>query len=158
MANQTTLAKGGSTVPVATQTLTRWDHEIDIADAAGTVTTGGYTVVLNIPADTYVTLEQVEVVTALDLDSGASDRVDIGDSADDDEWVSNATTLTAGTNLTLLKVNGTPGNVYTAADTIRLKLTGDKLAGGTANATGKLRFVGTIMSTARNAMAATFTP
>lgn len=129
-----------------------WTHEIDISDWAATVTTGGYIVVLNIPADTYFTLEQVEVVTALSLDASSS-RVDIGDSADDDEFVSNATTLTAGTNLTLIKTNGTPGNVFTAADTLRLKLTGDKLAGGTANATGVLRFVGTIASTARNAMA-----
>jgi len=151
MANQTTLAAGGTSGVTGGFAPTIWRHEIDIADAAGTVTTGGYTVVINIPADTYFTLEQVEVVEALDLDSGSSDRVDIGDSADDDEFVSNATTLTAGTNLTLLKVNGSSGNVYTASDTIRLKLTGDKLAGGTANATGKLRFVGTIMSTARKA-------
>lgn len=152
MTNQTTLALGGTSgVHGDLAAVRRWTHEIDISDAAGTVTTGGYTVVINIPADTYFTLEQVEVVTELDLDSGASDRVDIGDSSDDDEWVSNATTLTAGTNLTLLKVNGTPGNVYTAADTVRLKLTGDKMAGGTADATGVLRFVGTIMPTGRNA-------
>lgn len=132
----------------------RWVSEINIATYAATVTTGGYIVVMNIPADTYFTLEQVEVVTALSLDASSS-RVDIGDSADDDEFVSNATTLTAGTNLTLLKVNGSSGNVYTAADTIRLKLTGDKLAGGTANATGVLRFVGTIMDTSRKAAATT---
>ena len=157
MANILTLAKGGSGQALATEQLTRWTHEIDMADLASTVTTGGYAVVVNIPADTYFTLEQVEVVTAISLDASSS-RVDIGDSADDDEFVSNATTLTAGTNLTLIKVNGTPGNVFTAADTLRLKLTGDKLAGGTANATGILRFVGTIMSTKRNPIAATFTP
>ena len=132
----------------------RWTSEINIATYAATVTTGGYIVVMNIPADTYFTLEQVEVVTALSLDASAS-RVDIGDSADDDEFVSNASTLTAGTNLTLIKVNGSSGNVYTAADTIRLKLTGDKLAGGTANATGVLRFVGTLMDTSRKAAATT---
>lgn len=158
MANQTTLAKGGSTIAVGTSAPTRWTHEIDIADAAGTVATGEYTVVINIPADTEFYLKQVEVVTSLSLDSGASGRVDIGDSADDDEFVSNATTLTAGTNLTLLKYDGSSGPVYTSADTLRLKLTGNKLAGGTANATGKLRFVGEIMSTLRNPIAATFTP
>lgn len=160
MTNQTTLALGGpSTAPASGRNdgPQKWVHEIDIADTAATVTTGGYTVVMNIPADTYFTLEQVEVVTALSLDASSS-RVDIGDSADDDEFVSNATTLTAGTNLTLIKVNGSSGNVYTAADTLRLKLTGDKMAGGTANATGKLRFVGTIMSTARNAPMAVVTP
>ncbi len=153
MANQTNLALGGSTVAVANQGPTKWTHEINMADVTSLTTE--YTVVLNIPADTYFTLEQVEVVTTLDLDSGASDRVDIGDSADDDEFVSNATTLTAGTNLTLLKNNGSSGNVYTAADTLRLKLTGNKVG---STATGILRFVGTIMSTARNEIAATFTP
>lgn len=145
MANVTTLAKG-STSGVAGETIgiKRWTHEIDIADAvtAGLATTE-YVVVVNIPADTYFTLEQVEVVTALSLGAGA--RIDIGDSADDDEFVSNASTLTAGTNLTLLKVNGSSGNVYTAADTLRLKVTGGTIA------SGKLRFVGTIMSTERNA-------
>lgn len=156
MANQTTLALGGSSYVIGQDVPRKWSHEIDIADAAGTVTTGGYTVVINIPADTKFTLEQVEVVEAISLDASSS-RIDIGDSADDDEFVSNATTLTAGTNLTLLKNNGSSGNVYTSADTLRLKLTGDKMAGGTADATGKLRFVGTIMSTARNAPMTTAT-
>lgn len=152
MANVTTLAAGGTVGASAGNNVSpnRWTHEIDIADAVDAgVTTGGYVNIIDLPADTYFTLEQVEIVTTLDLDSGASDRVDVGDT-DDDEFVSNATTLTAGTNLTLLKVNGTPGNVYTSADSVRLKLTGDKLAGGTADATGVIRFVGTIMSTARN--------
>jgi len=145
MANVTSLALG-STVGVAGETIgiQRWEHEISIAAlvTAGLLTTE-YAVVLNVPADTYLTLEQVEVVDALSLGAGA--RIDIGDSADDDEFVSNATTLTAGTNLTLIKVNGSSGNVYTAADTIRLKVTGGTIA------SGKLRFAGTIMSTARNA-------
>lgn len=145
MANVTTLAKGG-TSGVAGDTVgpQRWTHEMDIAQmvAAGLLTTE-YGVVMNIPADTYFTLEQVEVVTALSLGAGA--RIDIGDSADDDEFVSNATTLTAGTNLTLLKVNGSSGNVYTAADTLRMKVTGGTIA------SGRLRFVGIVMSTARNA-------
>lgn len=145
MSNVTTLAKGG-TSGVAGETIgiRRWTHEIDIADAvaAGLATTE-YVVVVNIPADTYFTLEQVEVVTALSLGAGA--RIDIGDSADDDEFVSNATTLTAGTNLTLAKVNGSSGNVYTAADTLRLKVTGGTIA------SGLLRFAGTIMPTGRNA-------
>ncbi len=145
MSNVTSLAIGGSTgVTKSENHLRIWTHEIDIADfvSAGGLTTE-YAVVLNIPADTYFTLEQVEVVDALSLGAGA--RIDIGDSADDDEFVSNATTLTAGTNLTLLKVNGSSGNVYTAADTLRLKVTGGTIA------TGKLRFVGTIGSAARNA-------
>jgi len=146
MANVTTLASGGTTGvgPLGLIAPRRWTHEIDIADfvTAGGLTTE-YAVVINIPVDTYFTLEQVEVVTALSLGAGA--RIDIGDSADDDEFVSNATTLTAGTNLTLIKVNGSSGNVYTAADTLRLKITGGTIASGV------LRFAGIIMSTARNA-------
>lgn len=137
MANVTTLAKGGTVgfsgngySPVVVH------HEIDIADAvaAGLATTQ-YIVVANLPADTFFELEQVEVVDTVVL--GGSARIDIGDSADDDEFVSNATTYTAGTNLTLLKNNGSSGNVYTAADSLRLKLTGDAIA----SATGKIRFV-----------------
>lgn len=100
---------------------------------------------LNVPADTYLTVEQVEVVTALSLGAGA--RIDVGDSASATVFVNNATTLTAGTNLTVASVKGSSGNVYTAADTIRVKVTGGTIA------TGKLRFVGTIMSTVRNAPA-----
>lgn len=141
----------GGTTGVATKNYApqKWEVEINIATYAATVTTGGYIVAVNIPEDTYFTLEQAEVITACSLDASSS-RVDIGDSQDDDEFVSNATTLTAGTNLTLIKVNGSYGNVYTTADTLRVKLTGDKLAGGTANATGKIRLWGWMASGARN--------
>lgn len=132
----------------------KWTNEIDIADYADTVTTGGYIVVLNVPADTTYTLDNVECVTAVSLDA-ATNRVDIGDSADDDEFVSNAATLTAGTNLTLLKTTGSVVGANPSADSIRLKLTGDKLAGGTADASGIIRFVGTIMDCSRNAPADT---
>lgn len=156
MANVTTLALGGATTGIVgsqAQGPQKWQHEIDIAEAvAAGVTTGGYVNIINVPADTYFTLEQAEIVTTLDLDSSTSDRVDVGDT-DDDEFVSNATTLTAGTNLTLLKVNGTYGNVYTTADSVRLKLTGDKLAGGTADATGKIRFAGFVCDMKRAARA-----
>lgn len=138
MANVTTLAKGGTGVaalanaefPVIIK------HEVDVAEAvaAGLATTE-YVVVTNIPADTYFRLLQVEVVETVSL--GGSARLDLGDSADDDEFVSNATTYTAGTNLTLLKGDGSSGDVYTAADTLRLKVTGL----GVASATGKIRFV-----------------
>lgn len=144
-------AKGGTSgIGGEAMGIKRWTNEIDLADWTTTLTTGGYIVVMNIPANTYFTLEQVECVTTVDADA-TTERLDIGDSADDDEFVSNAATVTAGTDLTLIKVNGSSGNVYTSADTLRLKVTGDKLAGGTANATGIVRFVGTCMSTARNA-------
>lgn len=145
MANVTTFKAGGSTAGALGQRGNNvFTHELDIADF---VTAGGLTTELfrmvTIPANTYFQLRQVEVVTALSLGAGA--RIDIGDSADDDEFVSNATTLTAGTDLTLLKSNGSSGDVYTAADHISVKITGGTIA------TGKLRFVYEMYSTARNA-------
>jgi hypothetical protein len=147
MANVTSLAKGGTANSPATNRAPNIvTHEVNIASAvaAGLATTE-YVVVTNIPADTYFRLLQVEVVTSLSLGAGA--RIDLGDSADDDEFVSNATTLTAGTNLTLLKGDGSSGDVYTAADTLRLKVTGGTLASGI------LRFVWLQGDTARNALA-----
>lgn len=160
MTSQTSLALGGSSGVGSSQNRgpTAWFHEIDIADAATVVTTGGYTAVLNIPADTLVTVERFEIVEAVSLDSSTSGRIDLGDSSDDDQFISNLTTFTAGTDGTIVDSRGSPVGAYTAADSIRLKLTGDKLAGGTANATGKVRAVGTIMSTARNAPMETVTP
>lgn len=155
MTNTVLSRKGGSTAGPATsnrapQIVT---HEINIADYAAIVTTGGLAQVLYIPADTYFRLLRVEYVTAISLDSGGSGRIDIGDAADDDEFVSNSTTFTAGTDPTLLKGDGSSGDCYTAADAISLKLTGDKLAGGTANATGIVRFVWLQGDVSRNAKA-----
>lgn len=136
MANVTTLAMGGTTnVAVGNSVGSNlMKFEVDIAEAvtAGLATTE-YVVVVNIPADTYFQLRQVEVVETLSLGAGA--RIDIGDSVDDDEFVTNATTLTAGTNLTLLKSNLSNGDVTPTAETLRLKVTGGTIA------TGKLRFV-----------------
>lgn len=149
MANVTTFAKGGSAgSSVGNREIKLMTHELDIADfvTAGGATTNLFRVV-TIPADTYFRLLQVEVVTTVSL--GASARLDLGDSADDDEFVSNATTYTAGTNLTLLKGDGSSGDVYTAADHISLKVTGLTLG------TGKLRFVWLQGDTQRNAPAAT---
>lgn len=154
MANITTTAKGGTANSVAASNpLQLVTHEINIADVAATVTTGGYATIVNVPADTYYEFLQAEVVTTLDLDSSTSDRVDIGDETDDDQFVSNATTLTAGTNLTIATTVGSLGLVYTAGEAVRLKLTGDKLAGGTANATGIIRFVWLQGDTSRKAPA-----
>lgn len=108
---------------------------LDVADVAATVTTGGL-VKYVLPADTYFQFLNATCRTALDLDSSTSDRVDIGDDSDDDQYVSNATTLTAGTRLTVATPTHTDGLVVAAADFLSVKLTGDKLAGGTANATG----------------------
>lgn len=106
---------------------------------------------MTIPADTKVTIDQVEVITAFSLGS-TGNRLDLGDSADDDEFVSNATSYAAGTNLTLLKNVGSSGSVYSAADQLLLKISGNAIA------SGKLRVYGTAYSSARNAPAVTFTP
>jgi hypothetical protein len=148
MANVTTKAAGGtSTVSTGHYGEGLVFKEFDIATdyvAQGGLTTE-YAVIANIPADTFFELLQVEVITALALGAGA--RIDLGDSADDDEFVSNASTLTAGTNLTILKTDGSSGAVYTAADTLRLKVTGGTIA------TGKLRFVFRMLDTTRLAPA-----
>ena len=141
MTNITTTAKGGASTGNTSvgQAPVIVTHEINIADIAATVTTGGYATIVNIPDNTYFQFLQAECVTTVSLDASSS-RVDIGDVADDDQFVSNASTLTAGTVLTIATPTGSPGLVYDTTEAIRLKLTGDKMAGGTANATGIIRF------------------
>lgn len=114
--------------------------ELDISDVAATVTTGGLVKYI-LPANTYFQFLYAEVVTALAIDSGSSQRVDIGDESDDDQYVSNHTTTTAGTAMTVVTPTHTDGLVTGAADFLAVKLTGDKLAGGTANGTGIIRMV-----------------
>lgn len=135
MSNVSTLKKGGSTgtggnnyAPVIVH------HEIDIAAAvaAGLATTE-YVVVATIPANTYFRMLQIECVDSIVLGSGA--RVDVGDATTATQFVSNATTLTAGTDLTLANSIGAT-EVYPAASELRLKLTGASLA----STTGKIRF------------------
>lgn len=133
-------------------------HEIDIADALtnnSTATTGDQFAVVTVPADSFFELLQVENATALDLDSGSSQRIDVGDGTDDDEFLTNITTETAGTNHTITKQTFTGGQVISAADTMYLKLTGDKITAGTA--TGTIRFVFKMHDTARNAPMETIT-
>lgn len=110
---------------------------LDIADVASTVTTGGLVKYI-LPADTYFQFLNATARTALSLDSASSGRVDIGDQDDDDQYVTNQTTYTAGTRFTIASGGNThsDGLVVAAADFLAVKLTGDKLAGGTANATG----------------------
>jgi hypothetical protein len=134
---------GGSTGLVAagiTQPVRLVKIELDVADVAATVTTGGLVKYI-LPANTYFQFLYAEAVTTLDLDSSTSDRVDIGDASDDDQYVSNATTLTAGTAFTIATSTHTDGLVTGAADFLSVKLTGNKLAGGTADATGIIRMV-----------------
>lgn len=107
--------------------------EIDMADVAADTdfTTADSYTVLYIPTDSFFTLHQVECVTTL---SGIT-RIDIGDEDDDDEFVSNATTLTAGTNLTITKATHSDGAyVSGTAGQVRVKITGTP-------STGRLRLV-----------------
>jgi len=127
MANVTTLSAGSNnSLAIGTSVPKTYKFEVDIADAvtAGLLTTE-YVTVFTFPADTYLEILNIEVTTACSLGAGA--RIDVGDTTDDDEFVTNATTLTAGTNLTL-----TADSVKTlvAADEIRLKVTGGTIASG----------------------------
>lgn len=133
-------------------------HEIDIAAALAdnpTATSGDQFAVVTAPADTIFNLKLVENATALDLDSGSSQQIDVGDGSDDDEFVAAATTEAAGTVHTIAKATFTGGEVIAAADTVYLKLTGDKITDGTA--TGVVRFVWEQHDAARNAPMTTAT-
>lgn len=150
MADVTTKAAGGTdtTTGKGGEVLT---HVLDIADfvAAGGATTEQFRAV-NIPAKSVARLLAVEVTEALSLGTGA--RVDIGDSTDDDEFVTNATTLTAGTFLTLLKNDTTQGLFNSTADSIEAKITGGTIA------TGKLKFYYELAGASRTPADGTITP
>lgn len=133
-------------------------YEINIADALtdnSTATTGDQFAVVTVPADSFFELLQVENATALDLDSGSSQRIDVGDGTDDDEFLTNITTEAAGTVHTITKQTFTGGQVIGSSDTMYLKLTGDKITDGTA--TGIIRFVWKQHDAARNAPMDTIT-
>ena len=142
MTNSTAYKIGGTGEPIAAgyeAPVRLLKLELDIADVASTVTTGGYAELMTLPAYAYIRFIGAFSVTALSLDSASSGRVDIGDEDDDDQFVTNQTTYTAG--LVFTRASGgeyhTDGEMISAtAGSLRIKLTGDKLAGGTANATG----------------------
>ena len=127
--------------------------ELDVADVAATVTTGGYAELATLPAYAFVRFIGAKAVTALSLDSASSGRVDIGDEDDDDQFVTNQTTYGAG--LVFTRASGgeyhTDGEmISSSAGSLRIKLTGDKLAGGTANATGIIQVNLLVASGVRN--------
>lgn len=118
--------------------------ELDVADVASTVTTGGYAELLTLPANAFFRFIGAKAITALSLDSSSSGRVDIGDEDDDDQFCTNITTYTADT--VFARASGgeyhSDGEMMgAAAGSFRIKLTGDKLAGGTANATGIIQVI-----------------
>jgi len=127
MANVTSLVAGSGTgISAGVRNIRTVRHSIDIADAVteGLLTTE-YVTVFSFPADTYYKVLAVEVVEACSLGAGA--RLDVGDADDDDEYVTNATTLTAGTKLTL---TADTEKLQDAASEIRLKVTGGTIASG----------------------------
>jgi len=147
MTNVTTLKAGGALgASIGKSVVKVIEHEIDIADVvtAG-LTTGGVVTIATIPANTYFELLQAEVVTAIVL--GGSADFKMGDTDDDDQFVTTTATLTAGLELTLATPTGSLGPVYNATKDITMTLTGDNITAGTA--TGKIRFVWLAADTAR---------
>lgn len=147
MATLSNLVIGGSSlITITNLPLTILKFELDMADVAalGTFSTGDGIKLLDAPADTYFELVQAEVVTAL---AGIT-RVDVGDSQDDDEFITNQTTVSAGTNMTLTKETFTNGKVLSAADDFIVKLTGTP-------STGIIRFVALVGDATRVLPAAT---
>jgi len=158
MTNSTAFKIGGSTGTVSSgdsQPVRIVKVELDVADVAALVTSGGLATIMTLPANTYFQFLYAEAVTTIDLDSSTSDRVDIGDDSDDDQYVTNQTTLTAGTAFTIATPTHTDGLVTGAADSVTVKLTGDKLAGGTANASGIIRMCFLIGDCSRKAQMTT---
>lgn len=129
MTIHTTLAVGGNdVVSVGDQPLHVVKLELDMADVAANVTsfsTGDSITVLTLPTDTYFELIKAYCRTAL---AGIT-RVDIGDEAQADEMVSNATTVAAGTYFTIAKATHTDGIITQAASQINVKLTGTPSTG-----------------------------
>lgn len=105
--------------------------ELDMADVASatelgaTFVTGDSVTVLNLPEGTY--MELIKAYCRTDL-SGIT-QIDIGDEADDDENVAAATTLTAGTYLTIAKATHTDGPVVQAASRSDVKIAGTPSTG-----------------------------
>lgn len=127
----TTLGLGSDRLP-AFQTI---HFEIDMANVALDVTAGTFVsadqyVVMALPRYTQIQSIQATCVTALSLGAGA--RIDLGDLTANSAtfYVSNATTLTAGTTLTQA-VTTNPLYYYgAAADQLLLKITGATIATG----------------------------
>ena len=135
MATITTLSRGGDTTVPAGQlqsTVLKLDFVDLIADFtdAGGVTTDSVKI-MDIPADTFVEVLAIEVIGA-SISLGAGARIDVGDTGSATRYVSNASTVTNGTNLTIALIP----YLYTAADTLLVKITGGTIADG-----GGLRFV-----------------
>lgn len=118
-------------------------HEVNLAELRNITgfATGDQIALLSVPEDTLVLALVLENATAVTNVT----RFDLGDGSDDDRFVTNALTFTAGTNHTI--VLDAPYH-YTAADTIDLKVTGT-----IASATGTVRIVAVLADASRKAPA-----
>ena len=108
--------------------------EFDIAKditANGAIASADIINLIPIPDNTLLYVNGVINGSALVL--GTSGVVELGDNSDDDRFVANQTTTTAGAAATIEAV-GQTGYTYTAADTLSLKLSN---SGGTITS-GKL--------------------
>lgn len=115
-------------------------HEVNLANLRNITgfATGDQLALLSVPDDTLLLGVVLENATALTNVT----RLDLGDGGDDDRFVSNATTLTIGTNHAIIL--DAPYH-YATADTIDLKVTGT-----IASATGKIRIAAILADVSRN--------
>lgn len=120
-------------------------YEIDLADFYSnnsTFATGDQISLLGIPEDTMVLGLVLENATALTNIT----QLDLGDATDDDRFVAAASTLTAGTNHTII-IAVLPYH-YTADANLALKVTGT-----VASMTGTIRVTAILAEVARKAPA-----
>lgn len=147
MATISTLAKGGAGVESVGSVVPQIvKHELTIAKflAAGGVTTD-LVLMVTLPAKTIVR-DMVAYIADASISLGAGPRVDIGDSTAVDTWVSNASTVTNGTVLTIAETDNY--KYYASADYIKIKITGGTIVTG-----GTICLVFTMINCARDALA-----
>lgn len=125
MTTFTSLRQGGTTTVALGKTQSQvFKHEFKATDVIALPQVAGDKVVaFTVPANTYVEFLQAEIV---DASMTGTTRIDIGDAAGDTTYVSNASTLTVGTDLTIALV----GKFYGSADTIFVKYTTGALTAG----------------------------
>jgi hypothetical protein len=143
MATISTLLIGGSVgVPAghSKSSVVQLDFEDLLTDfiAAGGVTTDSAKL-MTIPANTFVEVLHAEVIGA-NISLGAGPALSIGDTGSATLYVNAASTVTDGTDLTI----ATASKLYTAADYLRVTITGGTIAAG-----GGIRLVVRLTDTTR---------
>lgn len=111
----------------------------DVADAVaknGALASGSTLTLLSIPAHTKVIIDRVYFYTTAELGTAAVE-VELGTISNDDEFVASQSTVTAGTEATIVSTMNTVGYTTAAADELRIKLSN---SGGTITS-GKIWIV-----------------